>query len=356
MNQGLGYRVTKALGVVIAALTVGTLGFWLLRGGQSSFGDCLYMSVITLSTVGYGEVIPMTTATRFFASVLILFGMGSLIYFGSTVVAFWIELDVRQVRRRKRMEKTISNLNDHVVVCGVGTTGNHVIRELISNKTPFVLIDNNKERIEELEKSLGGDSQTLLHICGDATEDRVLEEAGLKRAHGLVAALPSDKDNLYIILSARQANPNLRIIARATEKDATSKMKHAGADRIVSPNLIGGLRMASEMIRPQVVEFLDIMMRDMDQKTRIEQVVLPESSPLVGKRLKETNIRRATDVLVIAVRNKAGKYIYNPGPDTVLSEDSTLIVLGSIESVIRLRNSVFTNTQSVALIKSTSAD
>jgi voltage-gated potassium channel len=165
-----------------------------------------------------------------------------------------------------------------------------------------------------------------------------------------VAALPSDKDNLYIILSARQINPRLRIVARAIERDAPPKMMHAGADRVVSPNLIGGLRIASEMLRPQVVEFLDQMMRDPDQNTRIEQVVLPEQSSLVGKRLVDTNIRKATDVLVIAICDKDGNYTYNPGPETVLTDEAILVVLGSMESVLRLRESVAGKAHSVSLI------
>ena len=356
MEQGLGYRVLKALSAVIVAITVGTFGFWIIEGGSISVGDCLYMTIITLSTVGYGEVIPMTTGTRFFASFLIIFGMGSLIYFGSTVIAVWIELDMRQARRRKRMQKNIDNLHGHIIVCGGGTTGAHVVRELIAAKNPFVMIENQEERIQELGPLLDLQGQEFLTIHGDATLDRTLARAGIENAHGLVAALPSDKDNLYIILSAKQINPNLRIVARATERDAPAKMMAAGADKIVSPNLIGGLRIASEMIRPQVVEFIDMMLRDQDQATRIEQVTLPKESPLVGKKLMETKIRKATDVLVIAIRDKGGKYLYNPGPETILTEEVTLVVLGSMDSVIRLRNSLVGGSRGISLIHSTTVD
>jgi voltage-gated potassium channel len=352
MEKGINHRVMRALGAVIIAVTVGTVGFWLILDGRASLGDCLYMTIITLSTVGYGEVIPMTMGARFFASFLIIFGMGSLIYFGSTMVAFFIELDLQQVRRRKRMQKTINDLENHVIVCGVGTTGVRVVHELISARRPFVMIESSEERLEELKRifKLDGDETKAPFVLGDSTDDRVLHEAGIERASGLVAALPSDKDNLYIILSARQINPKLRIVARAIERDAPPKMVHAGADRVVSPNLIGGLRIASEMLRPQVVEFLDQMIRDPNQNTRIEQVVLPEQSSLVGKRLVDTNIRKATDVLVIAIRDKAGVYTYNPGPETVLTEEAILIVLGSMESIFRLRESVAGKSHSVSLI------
>jgi voltage-gated potassium channel len=308
------------------------------------------MTIITLSTVGYGEIIPMTPVGRGFASFLIIFGMGTLLYFASTVVAFWVELDMTKVRRRRKMQKNISAVENHIIVCGVGTTGGHVVRELIATKTPYVMIDADEERLERLHSVASELGQTALSVTGDATDDLVLREAGIERAYGLVAALRNDKDNIYIVLSARHTNPKLRIIARAMEKDAPPKILRAGADQVVSPNLIGGLRIASEMLRPDVVEFLDMMMRDMDNNTRIEQVSLPPNSPLEGKKLSDTNIRKSTDVLVIAMRDKNGKYTYHPGPDTVLASEATLIVLGGADSVIRLRKSILGQTGSVSLI------
>ncbi len=350
MEQSIKNRIIKALSALLIAITVGTIGFWIIEGGKASVGDCLYMTIITLSTVGYGEVIPMSALGRGFASFLIIFGMGTLLYFASTVVAFWVELDMTEVRRRRKMQKTINSLDNHVIVCGVGATGGHVVRELIATRTPFVMIDTDQERLDRLDAVAGEQGQRGLSVVGDATDDKILAEAGIERARGLVAALRNDKDNIYIILSARYTNPKLRIIARAMEKDAPPKMIRAGADQVVSPNLIGGLRIASEMLRPEVVEFLDMMMRDMDKHTRIEQVTLPLESPLEGKKLSDTNIRKSTDVLVIAVRNKDGKYTYNPGPDTVLSQEATLIVLGAADSVIRLRKSISKGAETVSLI------
>ena len=350
MEQNIKKRIIKALSALLTAVTVGTIGFWIIEGGEVSIGDCLYMTIITLSTVGYGEVIPMTPLGRGFASFLIIFGMGTLLYFASTVVAFWVELDMTKVRRRRKMQKTISQLEDHIIVCGVGATGGHVVREFIATKTPFVMIDTDKERLERLHAVSVEQGCEALSVAGDATDDRVLHKAGIEKARGLVAALRNDKDNIYIVLSARHVNPKLRIIARAMEKDAPPKILRAGADQVVSPNLIGGLRIASEMLRPEVVEFLDMMMRDMDKNTRIEQVPLPPDSPLEGKKLSDTNIRKSTDVLVIALRDKYGKYTYNPGPDTVLAREATLIVLGAADSVIRLRESILGKSRSMSLI------
>ncbi|MFO8074412.1 MAG: potassium channel protein [Polyangia bacterium] len=335
----------KALSAVVFAIAVGTIGFWVVTGDEVPLHDCFYMTIITLSTVGYGEVIPLDLAGRIFASVLIVFGMGSLIYFGSTVIALWVEIDLQQARRRRRMKKALDSIADHVIVCGVGTTGSRVVQELIETETPFVMIDTQEERLETLVQNAGDRNDPIPHVVGDATEDRVLHEAGIERAKGLVAALRNDKDNLYLILSARQLNPDLRIVARATETEAPPKMLRAGADRVVAPNLIGGMRIASEMIRPDVVEFLDVMLKDKEQSTRIEQVDLPEGSPLEGRRLSETRIREATDVLVIALRDKRGRFIYNPGPETELTRGATLVVLGSQESVIKLRRSLSGSTQ-----------
>ena len=341
MNEiNIKKRILRALTALLVAVTVGTVGFYILEGGTVPLTSCLYMTIITLSTVGYGEVIPMDGPVRAFTSVLIVFGMGTLIYFGSVVVATWVEMDMTKLRRRKKMEKKIAALNNHIIVCGVGTTGAHVARELFAVKTPFVMVDSDAERLESMHTLLHTAPDNLLYIVGDATDDAILEEAGIERAKGLAAALRNDKDNLYITLSARQTSPRMRIIARATEKDAPQKMLRAGADQVVSPNLIGGRRIAAEMVRPEVVEFLDTMMLDMDRNTRFEQVVVPAGSPLVGKRFSDAEFRAATDILIIAIRDKHGTYTYNPGPDVALTEDSTLIVFGASAAVIRLKESV----------------
>jgi voltage-gated potassium channel len=328
----------RALGTVVIACTVGTIGFYVIDDFQHTLLECFFMTVITLATVGYGEVVPLGPAGQIFASILIIFGMGTLIYFGSTLIAFWVEYDVRHARRRKRMQKAIEDLSGHIIVCGAGTTGARVVSEMLKTKTPFVVVDVREEHLEAMCQVDGMWRQDILFIHGDATEDKVLEQAGITRAKGLVAALRNDKDNLYLILSARQINPRLRIVGRATEEDAPSKMLRAGADKVVAPNLLGGLRIASEMLRPDVTEFLDVMMRDTEQATRFAQVALPAGSTLAGQKLCDTKIRKATDVLVIAIRRKSGEFIYNPGSDTVLEEEAILVVLGATDSVIRLQD------------------
>jgi voltage-gated potassium channel len=338
--DSLRKRMVKALIPVVVSITIGTVGFWVLDEGRHSVIDCAFMTVITLATVGYSEVIPLDDSGKIFASVLIVMGMGSLIYFGSTLIAFFVEFDLQHIRRKRKMQKNIERLSGHVIVCGVGTTGARVVHELMDTQTPFVMIDTVEHQLKAICEVEGKILEDVLFIHGDATEDRILEQAGIGRASGLVSALRNDKDNLYLILSARQINPKLRIVARATETDAPQKMLRAGADKVIAPNILGGMRIASEIIRPDVVEFLDIMLRDREQKTRFEQVVLPEGSPLVGKKFSDTKLRKATDVLVIAIRDGDGNFIYNPGPETVISEGAVVVVLGAMDAVIKLRKSL----------------
>lgn len=175
------------------------------------------------------------------------------------------------------------------------------------------------------------------YVIGDASEDYILEQAGIKQARGLITSLPEDKDNLFVVITARQMNPKLRIISRGIEIGAAQKLKIAGADSVISPNLIGGMRMASEMIRPKVVEFLDVMLKDTDKNLRIEEAIVPPDSSFKGKTLGEINLRKFAQVLVVAVKDMGGKYYYNPGSDYILNNDTTLIVLGPTDEVIKLR-------------------
>lgn len=234
------------------------------------------------------------------------------------------------------MRKTIEALSGHIVVAGSGSTGKHVIEELVLTKTPFVVIDKSREHVDRLSLQLHGDD-SLLYVIGDATEDHVLIEAGVKRARGVVAALTHDKDNLYVTLSARSLNSNARIVAKVTEDEAAPKMLKAGATSVVSPTMIGGMRMASELIRPEVNEFLDQMLRDKDKNLRLEEVPIPKGSPFASHALREAPIRRDTKVLVVAVRDQRREFVYNPEPEFVLEEGSTLIVLGDAEGVAKLR-------------------
>ena len=285
MIEDLHKRIALGLFGVVFTFAVSAAGLWWLGGGRWTFSECLYMAVITLTTVGYGEVLDgfnEVAYAREFTILFIVTGMGVILYFVSSLTAFIIEGDLRRALENTRMRKRLSQIRDHVIVCGAGNTGRHVIAELIATNTPIVAIDIEREYLEELYRR---HKVGFLYLCGDATDDQVLDQAGLSRARGLVAALANDKDNLYLVVSARQGHPDLahfRIVARGIDVTVLDKLRKAGADAVVSPNFIGGMRMASEMLRPTVVRFLDEMLHE-EQTTRIEEVKVSPGSIMVGR-------------------------------------------------------------------------
>ncbi len=337
MPQSSIRRLAVAAAALLILVTVGATGYYVLGDGRWTFGECLYMTVITLSTVGFGELSRMSDVpgARGLTIALIAGGIGTLAYVQANVTALLVEGAIGHAIRRNRMRKKIEALSGHIVVAGSGSTGRHVIEELIATKTPFVVIDRNREHVDRLSAILmDGD---MLYVHGDATEDHILLEAGIQRAAGVVAALTHDKDNLYVTLSARSLNANARIVSKVTEDEAAPKMLKAGATSVVSPTQIGGRRMASELIRPEVNEFLDQMLRDTEKALRLEEVAVPKGSPWVNHMLREAPIRKETNLLVIAVRLPSREFLYNPEPDFVLDEGMTLVVMGEPDGVKKLR-------------------
>ncbi len=328
-------RLYVATALLVLVVLLGTEAIHLAGGGRWTWFQSLFHTVITLSTVGYGELPGMenVAVARVISLSLIVLGAGTMVYFASVVTALLVEGELRELLRRNRMRKGIDVLSDHIIVCGVGRTGTHVVHELLATHTPFVAIDSDAEKMARLREEYPG----LAYVVGDATEDDVLESAGIRRARGIVAALSDDKENLYVTLSARALNPALRIIAKAIEQSAEAKLRKAGADKVVTTNMIGGLRLASEMIRPNVTEFLDIMLRDPQHVLRIEEASVHERSPVAGRTLGAAGLRKVCDVLVIAVRSRDGRYKFNPGAEQPLEPGSTLIVLGERAEIAKLR-------------------
>ena len=318
----------------------GTLTYYALGKGAWKLGDCAYMTVITLTTAGFGEVLTnmdKVPYARFFTAVLLVGGAGVALYAVSILTTYLVEGEFLQSRRRKRMKRIIDNLSGHVIVCGAGGTGRHVVEELCATQWKFVVIDTGADKLARLQEL---HDNRLAIIEGDATDDNVLTEAGINRAHGIVASLPDDKGNLFVVVTARGLNPSLRIVAKAVDALAVRKLEAAGADAVVSVNAIGGLRMASEMVRPTVVGFLDKMMRDKDKQLRFEEVTIPAGSPLVNTKLAQRDIRKARNLLIVAARDpEHDSYTYSPGPDFLLLAGMTLVVIGETDSVQRLRNS-----------------
>lgn len=334
-------RLISAITILMATAALGSTALYHVGGGRWSFFDCFYMTVITVSTVGFGETLPGmgdVPSARAITLVLIVVGSLTLLFFLSTFTAFIIEGDLQGILQQRRMQRRIDKLRNHIIVCGAGNTGEHVIAELLDVGEAFVVVDTDEDRIRTLATDLGAE---LLYIVGDATDDHQLLQAGIDRAKGVIAALHSDKDNLFVVVSAKALTDvedregPMRIVTKAVDITARDKLIRAGASAIVSPNEIGGLRLVSEMIRPTAVEFLDRLLRA-DRKLRIEDVLIPDSSNLVGETLARASIRE-TGALVIAVRQPSGTIAYNPEGDLRLEANSSLIVIAHTEDVARLR-------------------
>jgi voltage-gated potassium channel len=331
---------TRRLGASVLVLVVvwvlGALGLHTLGRGAWSVSECVYQTAITIFTVGFSEL-PNTdqvAGARGFTTVLIVLGVAAVAYVQANVTTMLVEGTLGDVFRRNRMQKEIDKLREHIVVAGCGSTGRYVVGELHATRRAFVVIDRSEERLREISTEVCNGEMRF--VVGDATHDHALLAAGIERASGVVAALTDDADNLYVTLSARALNAHARIVSKAVASEAEAKMRRAGASAVVSPNTIGGKRMASELLRPQVVEFLDQMQRH-DHSLRIEDVRIPDRSSLVGKLLRDAALRPRTKALVIAIREPDGAFHYNPGPETRIGAGLTLIIMGDANDLETVR-------------------
>jgi voltage-gated potassium channel len=301
------------------------VGYRWLGGTEVTLLDAIYMAVITVATVGYGEVVDTSTrpSLRIFNMFVILFGIGIMLYVFSSSTAFIVEGELKDLFRRRRMLKQIRDLHDHLIICGAGETGHYVVQELLRTGHHFVVIDQDGARLEKIQHL--GDFPVLQ---GDAADEEVLTTAGIAKARGLVSVLREDKDNLMVTVTARQMNSNLRIVARCMEAKMIEKLMRAGANSAVSPNQIGGLRLASELIRPHVVGFLDLMLRDQARTMRVGEIKVGEGSPWIGKTIHGTELHEGFELLTLALRRPGGETTYNPRDEAVLARGDVVIVLG----------------------------
>ncbi len=328
-------RLATAGLAVLTVFAVGVVGYTLIDHGQHRLLDALYMTVITLTTVGYGEIIPMENnpAGRIFTMLLLLVGMGILVYFVSAVTAFLVEGQLEHVFWRKRMRQAIAELKGHVIVCGAGVVAGHLIEELQRVERAVVAVIPAGSAVPQ-----GIERRELPHLVGDAADEDILAEAGLARAMGLVAALELDRDNVLVTLTARQMNPALRIVAMLVDPRNEPKLRRAGADSVVSPFLIGGMRMASEMIRPMVVTFLDTMLRDRDRNLRVEEIRVGRGSEAIGRVVADLKIDDEPGLMLLAlVEPSTQKWIFKPEGRARIAEGATLIVMGDPRGVGELR-------------------
>jgi voltage-gated potassium channel len=327
-------RLYYILLIILLVVLAGSSGYYLLFGGKPKYMDCLYMTVISLTSVGYGEILEVTgnVPAQIFTMLLITIGMGIILYGISTLTAIIIEGELTGILRKNKMEKKIKKLSNHYIVCGGGETGRHVVSELIKNKEHVVLIEHLEDNIEKCKQIEG-----LLYIKGDATDDHNLISAGIDKASGIVICLPSDKDTLFVTMTARMLNTGIRIISRMVDQTLQPKLKKAGADSTVSPNFIGGLRMASEMLRPTVVDFLDSMLRSSQGNIRISQLDINKNSQAIGKKIRELELTEKFNLVVLGSRYQEQEILFNPPPSSVIMEDLAIIIMGDVEDIARAK-------------------
>lgn len=326
------YRPLKRSALLVLLLFVaGIVGYAIIEGPDQGLLDAIYMTVITLTTVGYGEAIDLSHSPggKLFTVVLLLASFGSLAYFFSHLTAFLVEGEIQRLFWRRRMNRSIGGLTGHVIVCGAGFTGEHVVRELLATERPFVLVDTSETRVSELTEELGGN---LTAVIGDAGDDDALRAAGIERASGLISCVSSDRDNLIVVVSARLLNPRLRIISRCIDERVEAKIRRAGADAVVSPNRIGGLRLISELVRPDAVSYLDAMLRDGGEALRVEALPIHAGGQLAGKTVGTLRSEHVPGLTILALRALDGVWQYAPGDDAVLQAGFKLVFVGPPET------------------------
>lgn len=319
-------RLIWGITALVVIIVIGTVGYLLIEGW--SFLDSLFMTITTITTVGYDEVHPLSDGGRIFSSFLIVGGVGGALYALTAIVAYVVEGEFGTTLGRRQMKNKISKLKEHFIICGYGRVGQEIANVFNEEQVPFVVIDNNRDSIARAEED------NRLYLFADATNDEVLKEAGIERARGLVVAVDGDAESTYITLSAKQLNPGLFIEARSSGSEAETKLKKAGADRIISPNNIGARRMAMLALRPSVVDFIDTVIYRRGRELQMENIAVNEGSSLAGLAVEEA--RRRTKANILAINRKSGKLVANPSAEEKLEIGDILIAMGTSEQLTSL--------------------
>lgn len=323
-------KLTQISGVVFLIIASGVLGYRVIEGW--SFFDSLYMTVITLATVGYGEIHPLSQAGRLFTVFLIFGGMGILLYGVTEMTAFFVEGEMTGYLRRRKMKQRIAKLSNHFILCGWGLKGKHVYDELARTKRQCVVVELDPRKIEQLRDI------AAYVVEGDSTNDEILRMAGIAKAAGLATTLPTDKDNLFVVITARGLNPTMRIVAKIDDLNSREKFMRSGANACVSGNFIGGLRLASELIRPDTVNFLDTMLRD-NSTLRVEDILVSEQSMYLNKPLEECVPLNDPRVLLFSLKH-GDAFSFNPPKKTKMAKGDTLVVIGFPDQLSALRTTL----------------
>jgi voltage-gated potassium channel len=301
-------------------VVAGTLGYHVMEGWPIS--EAFYATVVTLGTVGYGDFYPKTEAGRFFAVFLIIFGVGTMAYTFAMVMDTVMEGRLRTILGRGKLKKQIEKMRNHYIICGCGKIGQLICAELAEEQVDFIVIDNNHDVIQRIV------DDGFVYVNGSAIDDKTLTEAGIERAKAVVCCLPSDADNLYCVLTAKELNPAIYIVSRFEENASERRLLKAGADRVISPYKVGGLRMAMTLLRPAVMDFIEITTGKQSIALSMEEVTVAGSSRIAGKSLADSGIRSEYGIIVVAVRKESGKMIFNPAASYVIEAHDNLVALG----------------------------
>ena len=312
----------------IVILLFGVSGYMIIEGWD--FIDAFYMTVITLTTVGFGEIHELGHAGKAFTVVLILAGVGIILYIISSVTQFVVEGRIREVLGRRKLEENIQKLKGHYIICGYGRVGQTICDILSLKGLKLVVIDNDPEKSEQLHK------KDILHIIGEATDENILLAAGIEQAKTIIIALRTDMDNVYVTLSARGINPNLFILARSGDVGSGKKLLRAGANKVVCPYRKGAIRMAQIILRPTVTDVFDLAMMDKNIKFQMEEIPVNSSSNLIGIPLQDSGIRRDLNLIIIAIKKSSGDIIFNPSSTAIIEAGDTVIAVGESDNLIKL--------------------
>jgi len=294
-----------------------------------NFVDSFYMMVITLTTVGFGEIHPLSDRARILTSLIIICGVGNFAYIVSSFSRMLVDGHLNKLLWRRKVQKRIDKLENHFIVCGYGRIGGVVVQEILKSSSDVVVIETDEKLVEQLKR------EGIMHLAGDATDDAMLVAAGIKRARSIVTALTDEAANVYVTLTSRQLNPGIFIVARAGNASHITRLEFAGANKVVLPHLIGGVRMANSVLRPTVTDFLELALRG-NIDLQLEAVTVGPASPLVGKNLVESRIRQDFDLIIVAIKREDASLVFNPGPKEVILAGDTLITVGRPADLTRM--------------------
>jgi voltage-gated potassium channel len=316
----------KPLVLILIIIVVGVIGYHLIEGWNVY--DSFYMTVITIFTVGFKEVKDLTAGGRLFTIFIILGGVGTAVYAFTKFGEIVYEGGIQRLLRRKRMENKLKKLKDHYIICGHGKIGKTVCERLMEEKIPFVIVEKDATEIEKFIESC-----EVPYILGDATYEEILKKAGIKKAKGLAALLPSDADNLYLVMTARMINPKIFVLSKANDEEAEKKIIQIGANRVVSPYKLSGLKIAQGLLRPSLVEFMDLIIKRKEISLSMEEIVVRQSASITGRNISECDIRKKADIIVVAIKKPGENIVFNPNPESRIESGDTLLVLGKLEDI-----------------------